>query len=194
MCTHNAWHLAMFDAELGDFASALAILDKWLLPASESSAIEACDATGLLWSLAAEGVADRGRWKKISDAFARSHTPGYWPFVDLHAALAHHAAGENERLHRLVEAIEATAKGADHAGHRARTVTLPGLHALRSGRQPSLHGAGGSRVQLGVARGPLAPRGRRQPELALERPVERRLGLVADIRRDAEDREVTLAE
>jgi hypothetical protein len=194
MCTHNAWHLAMFDAEQGDFASALAILDKWLLPASESSTIEACDATGLLWRLTTEGVDDAGRWKRISDAFARRLAPGYWPFIDVHAALAHRAAGEPERARDLVEAIERVAKGADHAAHRARTVTLPAVRALLSGREPSLLGAGGSRVQLSVARRALPPRGGRQTELALERPVERRLGLVADIRRDAEDREVTLAE
>jgi len=194
MCTHNAWHLAMFDAELGDFASALAILDQWLLPASESSTLEACDATGLLWRLTMEGVDDAGRWKRISDAFERQLTPGFWPFVDVHAALAYHAAGEPGRLRRLVAAIEQCAKNADHAAHRARTVTLPALRALLSGRQPSLLGTGGSRIQLGVARRPLAPRGGRQPQLALERPVERRLGLVADVGRDAQDREAALAE
>ena len=194
MCTHNAWHLAMFDAEQGDFAPALAVLDRWLLPASESSTIDACDATGLLWRLTTEGVDDAGRWRRISDAFERKLTPGFWPFVDLHAALAHRAAGEPERLRRLVEAIERVAKGADHAAHRARTVTLPAVRALLSGRQPSFAGAGGSRIQLGVARRPLPPRGRRQAELALERPVERRLGLVADVGRDAQDREVALAE
>src|SRR5262245_4200379 len=47
MCTHNAWHLAMFDADDGDIDSALGILDDWLLPASDESAVDACDATGL---------------------------------------------------------------------------------------------------------------------------------------------------
>jgi hypothetical protein len=32
MRTHNAWHLAMFEAEEGNVASALDILDEWLLP------------------------------------------------------------------------------------------------------------------------------------------------------------------
>lgn len=194
MCTHNAWHLAMFRAELGDSASALAILDQWLLPASESSTIEACDATGLMWRLTTEGVDDAGRWKRISDAFERRLAPGFWPFVDVHAALAHGAAGEPERARRLVEAIEHVAKGADHAAHRARTVTLPAVRALLSGERPSLLGAGGSRVQLGIAHRALAPRGRRQPQLPLERPVERRLGLVADVGRDAQDREAAFAE
>jgi hypothetical protein len=194
MCTHNLWHLAMFDVELGDVAAALAALDGWLLPAAETSPTDACDAAGLLARLEAAGVSEGGRWKRISDAFERRLTPGFWPFVDLHAALAHRAAGEPQRLQRLVEAIERVAKGADHAARRARTVTLPAVRALLSGREPSLLGAGGSRIQLGAARSPLAPRGGRQPQLPLERPVERRLGLVADVRRDAEDREIALAE
>ena len=164
MCTHNAWHLAMFDAEDGNVASALGILDEWLLPASEESPIEACDATGLLWRLAAEGVDDAGRWLRISDAFERRLTPGFWPFVDLHAGLAHLAAGKRLRAQRLVAAIERCADGDDFAASRARSVTFPGLQALLAwaeGRhaeaaglfadlQPSLARAGGSRIQLEV--------------------------------------------
>lgn len=194
MCTHNAWHLAMFDAENGDAAAALAILDKWLLPAAESSTTDACDATGLLLHLSAQGVDDAGRWRRISGAYERNLIPGFWPYVDIHAAIAHHAAGEPERVQRLFSAIANRAKGADHAAHRARTVTLPAVRALLSGGEPSLLGAGGSRVQLGVARLPLAPRGGRKAELPLERAVERRLGLVADVGRDPQHRDVALAQ
>jgi hypothetical protein len=164
MCTHNAWHLAMFDAEDGNLASALGILDEWLLPGSEESPIEACDATGLLWRLQAKGADDEGRWLRISDAFERGLTPGFWPFVDLHAGLAHLAAGKAARVHRLVEAIERCADGDDYAASRARSVTFPGLRALiarAEGRHaeaaglfadllPSLGKAGGSSVQLEI--------------------------------------------
>jgi hypothetical protein len=214
MCTHNAWHLAMFDAEEGRLEPALRVLDEWLLPASEDSPIEACDATGLLWRLTAAGLDDKGRWHRLSDAFERTLTPGYWPFVDLHAGLAHLAAGERERAKRLIDAIERCAGGSDFAAQRARTITLPGLRALAAsleGRRAEaaamfagvdLAGAGGSRVQLevfrsaGLAAAPRAPAPRRggQPELPLERPVERRLGLVSDLGRDAQDRAVALAE
>jgi hypothetical protein len=180
MCTHNAWHLAMFDAEVGDVKSALAVLDRWLLPASEKSPVDACDAAGLLWRLRASGIPDAGRWRRLSEAFALNLKPGFWPYLDLHAALAHLAAGERARAQRLVEAIERCAKGADYAAHRARAITLPGLRALLSGQQPSLAKAGGSRVQLEVlgdrdadlaAFGALAPGGVLEPVLSLERPV-----------------------
>jgi hypothetical protein len=164
MCTHNAWHLAMFDAEDGNPASALRILDEWLLPASEESPIEACDATGLLWRLEAEGADSAGRWLRISDAFQRRLIPGFWPFVDLHAGLAHLAARKPARVQGLVGAIERCADGGGYAASRARSVTFPGLAALiarAEGRHaeaaglfadvlPSLGKAGGSRVQLEI--------------------------------------------
>jgi hypothetical protein len=164
MRTHNAWHLAMFDAEQGNVASALRILDEWLLPASAQSHLDACDATALLWRLGTDVVDDAGRWRKVSDAFEHTSTPGFWPYVDLHAALAHLAAGERMRARRLVQAIDQCAQGAGHAARRARRITQPGLRALAAwaeGRygeaaalfarlQPRLGDAGGSRVQLEV--------------------------------------------
>ncbi|HEY2864675.1 MAG TPA: hypothetical protein VGK37_13740 [Casimicrobiaceae bacterium] len=162
MRTHNAWHLAMFDAELGNVASALDILDTWLLPASAQSPLDACDAAALLWRLTSDGVGDAGRWEKISDAFERATTPGFWPYVDLHAALAHMTAGKLARAEVFMQAIERCAEGGNYAGLRARFITLPGLQALGAwskGRfgeaaalferlEPVLGGAGGSRVQL----------------------------------------------
>ena len=164
MCTHNAWHLAMFDAEQGNVAPPLAILDAWLLPASFLSPLDACDSTALLWRLDAAGVHDTERWCRVSDAFERTLTPGFWPYVDLHAALAHLSAGKQERVQKLVQEIERCAEGPSYASLRARLVTQPGLRALRAqaegrydeaavafaGLQPFLGCAGGSRVQLEV--------------------------------------------
>jgi hypothetical protein len=164
MCTHNAWHLAMFDAGEGNVASALGILDTWLLPASAGSAPDACDAAALLWRLATDGVDVEGRWRKISDAFERTMTPGFWPYVDLHAGLAHFSAGQKARAQRLVHAIERCAEGSGYSALRARHVTRPGLRALGAwsegrygeaaellaGLQPVLGDVGGSRVQLEV--------------------------------------------
>jgi len=164
MCTHNAWHLAMFDAEEGNVASALGILDTWLLPASAGSAPDACDAAALLWRLATDGVDVEGRWRKVSDAFERTMTPGFWPYIDLHAALAHFSAGQKSRAQRLGHEIERCAEGSDYSALRARHVTRPGLRALGAwsegrygeaaellaGLQPVLGDVGGSRVQLEV--------------------------------------------
>ena len=164
MRTHNAWHLAMFDVEDGNIESALEILDVWLLPAGKESPLDACDATALLWRLTTEGVDDGNRWSTISDDFERKMTPGFWPYVDLHAALAHLSAGKQNRLQNLVNAIRRCAAGGNYAALRAKNVTLPGLQALGAwseGRygeaarylatlRPTLADIGGSRVQLEV--------------------------------------------
>lgn len=165
MRTHNAWHLAMFDAEQGEVESALALLDDELLPVCAASPLDACDAVGLLWRLVLAGLDPGERWRRLSDAFAAT-TPGFWPYVDLHAAFAHHSAGSETRAQRLAAAIERCADGADYAALRARLVTQPGLDALGAwadGRyadaarmlgdlQGSIADAGGSRVQLDLFR------------------------------------------
>jgi hypothetical protein len=164
MRTHNAWHLAMFDVEEGNVAPALRILDEWLLPASARSTLDACDATALLWRLEAEGVVDAARWRRISDSFEQTLTPGFWPYVDLHAGLAHSVAGMQARAQRLAQAVEGCAQGRDYAALRARHLTVPGLRGLRAfvegrygeaagllaGVRPLLSDAGGSRIQLDI--------------------------------------------
>lgn len=184
MRTHNAWHLAMFDAEAGNAASALRILDEWLLPASAKSALNACDAVALLWRLVTDGVDDAGRWCRISDAFEQTMTPGFWPYVDLHAALAHLSAGKQERMRRLMQAIEGCALGENYAALRARHVTLPGLRALGAwaeGRHDEAAGllaglrrvlgdVGGSKVQLEVFKSIEREAGRRQPARQCDQP------------------------
>jgi hypothetical protein len=205
MRTHNAWHLAMFDAEQGNVASALGILDGWLLPASAQSPLDACDAAGLLWRFASDGVDAEGRWCKLSDAFQRM-TPGFWPYIDLHAGLAHLSARKKARAHELTLSIERCAEGGDYAALRARHLTLPGLRALEAwaeGRhaeaakflasvRPFFGDAGGSRVQLEVfksielanAQCLPAPRGRGQSQFPLERAFERGSRLIPGGRRD----------
>lgn len=164
MCTHNAWHLAMFDMDAGDVDSALVTLDGWLLPASANSALEACDTAALLWRLERDGIDCAHRWQQVSDAFVQVSSPGFWPFVDLHAALAHACAGNSERSRLLVQASERCASGSSFAAYRARHITLPGVRAFAAwgeGRyeetalllgalRPILSGAGGSWVQLDV--------------------------------------------
>jgi hypothetical protein len=164
MRTHNAWHLGMFDAADGDPRSALGILDGWLLPAAAHSALEACDATALLWELTRGGLEAAGRWHALSDAFERCLWPGFWPYVDLHAALAHLAAGNPDRARHLAQDVDRCATGCDHAALRARRITQPGMRALiawAEGRyaeasagfaalRPVLGDMGGSRVQLEI--------------------------------------------
>jgi hypothetical protein len=164
MRAHNAWHLAMFEVEEGNVGPALAILDDWLLPAGAKSALDACDAVALLWQLVEAGVDDDGRWHRISDAFEQTLTPGFWPYVDLHAGLAHLSARKADRMRGLTQVIEHQALGDTFAALRTRHITEPGLRALAAwsqgrfgeaatllaGLRPLLGDVGGSRIQLEI--------------------------------------------
>ena len=164
MLTHNAWHLAMFDLHDGRMAPALRILDGCLLPAAVRSPVDACDATSLLWRMGAEDLNVGDRWRQLSAAFEQSWQPGFWPYVDLHAGLAHLRAEQRERFDRLTQGVAQRATGTHTVATRARDITLPLLRALAAHSHevrartaaaiaelgPLLGAAGGSRLQLGV--------------------------------------------
>jgi len=171
MLTHNAWHLAMFDLDDGRIASALRILDHCLLPAAAQSPVDACDAVSLLWRVAAKDLNVSARWQQLSAAFELRWEPGFWPYIDLHAALAHLRAGRRERFERLAHEIEQRATDTHTVAARARDVTLPLLRALATHNHevrtraaatiatlgPLLGAAGGSRLQLAFLGPPSAP-------------------------------------
>jgi hypothetical protein len=164
MRTHNAWHLAMFDLDDGRPDSAINILDGCLLPDVDRRPLDACDAVALAWRLARAGVDVGGRWQRLSGAFEEFWQPGFWPYVDLHAAVAHGEAGATGRLRSLEAAIAACARAGGFAGERARNVTQPALGALGAWLAGDANGAarrlaavpgglgeaGGSRAQIGV--------------------------------------------
>lgn len=184
MRTHNAWHLAMFDAEAGDVESALAILDAWLLPACAVSALEACDTAALLWHLQSDGVDCDDRWRQVSDAFVQTMQPGFWPFVDLHAALAHVSAGRHDRMRELMQAIRHCAAGSTFAAMRTKHITFQGVRAfaawgqgrfdetsrLLAGLRNMLPAAGGSTVQLDLFKR-IEREARRRQALADDEPA-----------------------
>jgi len=166
MRTHNAWHLAMFDVDNGRLDSAINILDHSLLPAADRWPLDACDAVALTWRLARAELDVGPRWKRLSDAFEGFWRPGFWPYVDLHAAVAHGEADQPERLLALESGIAACAASDGYAAERARRLTQPALQALdswlagdpgaaakRLSEVPKLAEAGGSRAQIGVFAG-----------------------------------------
>jgi hypothetical protein len=180
MRTHNAWHLAMFDLDDGRLDSAINILDQCLLPAGDRWPLDACDAVALLWRVARAGVDVGSRWQRLSDAYDGFWQPGFWPYVDLHAAVAHGEARESGRLRALEAGIAACALNGGYSGERAQRITQPALRALdawlagdgegAARRLASLPGglgeAGGSRAQIGVFAPPTpgaVPAGGRAP-------------------------------
>jgi len=111
----------------------LAMLDRWIMPRAIASASEAADATALLRCLELDGLDPGPRWSILSDSWATHDSFGFWPLLDLHAAIAFNAAADGNRLQSLLHAIVARASVATDAGRMARTVTLPVLSAIQAG-------------------------------------------------------------
>lgn len=132
MAAHNVWHLAQFELASGRASRALAALDDWLIPYASGSVSAAADATALLWTLQLDGIDPGPRWSLLSDCWEAHHSPGFWPFLDLHAAIAFNAAGHLDRAQRLARAIAAHARADTQRAPLARAITLPGLQAIEA--------------------------------------------------------------
>jgi hypothetical protein len=131
MLAHNAWHLAMFELEAGRADVAADILDDWVLPHAHASAQDAADGTALLWRLERAGFAAGSRWRLLSDIWLARGGFGFWPYLDLHAAVAFHAAHDDLRAAALDAAVIARTRRRDLISRRAREVTLAGLRGIR---------------------------------------------------------------
>jgi len=131
MVAHNMWHAAMFELESGQPARALKILDECLMPQAARSGSNAADATALLWRLELDGVDPGTRWSLLSDCWAIHASPGYWPFLDLHAAIAFSAAGHELRARSLIQGISARGRQTGPS-QDARVVTLSALRAVQA--------------------------------------------------------------
>ena len=103
---HNAWHVALFHMDRGDYARALEVFDARLAGGGETALVRV-DATALLWRLRLEGVDVAARLEPIADAWERSLDveAGFYAFNDFHATLALAAAGRRETLGRILEAL-----------------------------------------------------------------------------------------
>ena len=96
------------------------------------SASDACDATALLLRLEFDGLEPGRRWSVLSDCWAAQAAPGFWPFLDLHAAIAFNFAGDHCRANAFERAVARCARGDTPVARKARAVTLPGLRGIES--------------------------------------------------------------
>ena len=130
---HNSWHYALYLLQGGDVPGALAIYDRVLHhDGSEDVALELLDASSLLWRLHLEGEAVGDRWQSLAEAWGRQLTPGYYPFNDVHAAMAFIGAGDLERARELVADLEAVVEKGDRATTGWVMTSRVGLPVCRS--------------------------------------------------------------
>jgi len=130
---HNSWHFALYLLEGDDVPGALAVYDGTLHhDESEDVAFELLDATSLLWRLHLEAVPVGERWRALADAWARSLSPGYYPFNDMHATMAFVGAGDGARARDLVATLEQFVEKADRATTAWVMTAAVGLPICRS--------------------------------------------------------------
>lgn len=106
MHCHNSWHVALWSLAVGDIDRMWQIADHDLSPdASQSPPLNILtDLASLYWraELAGQAVAP-DRWARLSDYAARAFPEPALGFADIHAALAHAMAGQDEPLMRILE-------------------------------------------------------------------------------------------
>jgi hypothetical protein len=113
---HNSWHYALYLLEGGDLSAALEVYDRVLHhDGSEDVALELLDATALLWRIHLDGASVGERWQQLADAWGRSLSPGFYPFNDMHAAMAFVGSGDLQRAHELVADLERFVDKGDRA-------------------------------------------------------------------------------
>jgi tetratricopeptide (TPR) repeat protein len=164
LASHNWWHAALFHLEAGRIDRTLAIFDNAFAPRPGAVAIDAADASALLWRLHLEGVDVGDRWRAIADLWAPRAADAFWPLLDLHAMMAFAAAGRDAEARSLAAFLEAAAKGRGENAAAVRDVGLPVARAIEAfareqyGRAVDLllpvrgdiHRLGGSRAQREV--------------------------------------------
>lgn len=126
---HNWWHKALFHLDSGDPEGALGIYDRAIMfPEQMRFAQPMLDAAALLWRMHVDGheVADRAA--PLSDDWAEilDEKPLY-PFNDIHAAMAHVAAGRQERAEAVIARMERYLAAGDDGTSGWRMVHRVGL-------------------------------------------------------------------
>jgi hypothetical protein len=130
---HNSWHYALYLLQGGDVARALDVYDRVLHhEGSEDVALELLDASALLWRVHLEGLPVGGRWQPLAEAWARSLSPGFYPFNDMHAAMAYVGSEDLNRARELVSDLERFVDVGDKATTGWAMTATVGLPVCRS--------------------------------------------------------------
>ena len=132
---HNWWHTALFQLDHGEPDAALATYDRGIMFAEQMrAAFPMLDAAALLWRMHLDGHDVSGRARPLSADWTGvlAERPLY-PFNDMHAVMAHVAAGDQAAAEAVVQRIEAYLAAGDDgtdAWRMSRRVGLPVCRAL----------------------------------------------------------------
>ncbi|MBV8618383.1 MAG: tetratricopeptide repeat protein [Curvibacter sp.] len=111
MVTHNWWHLALFELELGDTDEALRLYDQQVWGVDKGYSQDQVNAVSLLARLELAGVDVGTRWHEVAEHLARRLEDQVLPFLDLQYLYGLARAGRSEAA-ALLERIEVHARQA----------------------------------------------------------------------------------
>ena len=130
MRTHNWWHLALFELELGHDAAALALYDREVWGVDKTYSQDQVGAVSLLARLELAGIDVGGRWDELGGWLAGRTADQVQPFLDMQYLYGLARAGRPE-ADTLLANIERFAPGAPAASREAwLRVAVPACRGL----------------------------------------------------------------
>ena len=106
MLTHNWWHLALIELELGNRDGALAIFDEHVWGIRKGHVQDQINAISLLARLEMRGSKPDWRWDDIALHFGHRIDDRMNDFVDLHYLIALIGSGRSVEAHKLMCAMQ----------------------------------------------------------------------------------------
>jgi hypothetical protein len=114
---HVAWHIALFQLELGNLEAILPLYDAAIRDEQTDDFRDISNAVSLLWRLEAEGMSVGDRWTELADKAAARAADQTYVFATLHDVVALTAGGRLERAEDVIEQMgRAVATGTTQAG------------------------------------------------------------------------------
>ncbi|MVZ96146.1 hypothetical protein EUU23_00325 [Sphingorhabdus sp. IMCC26285] len=106
MLTHNWWHLALIELELGNKAAALALFDDRVWGQRKGHAQDQINAISLLFRLEMQGVRPAARWDEIAIYVEGRVTDRVNGFLDLHYLITLLKSGRTDAATRLTQLLQ----------------------------------------------------------------------------------------
>lgn len=119
---HMAWHLALFQLEVGRTDRALELYDAEVRPEPTDDFRDVANASSLLWRLKLEGVPVGARWDELAAIGRRRAEETTLVFATLHNLLAVVGAGDRASAASMVAALEQRAEAPGDQGEVADRV------------------------------------------------------------------------
>jgi hypothetical protein len=129
---HNAWHVAVFNLELGAVDEALRLFDGPVYGARPALVLNLIDASSLLWRLQLAGVDIGNRFESVADAWAPTAAAGNYAFNDMHAMMAFVNAGREKEQQAVLDAQRAGCESASDNAEFTREVGQPATRAIQA--------------------------------------------------------------